>query len=442
MSLVILGLSHHNASLETLEGISLDAAKRAELGARVARSEHVAETVVVSTCNRTEVYVEAVTFHGAVGEVTDALARASGLGRTELTEQLAVHFEDRAIAHAFRVASGLDSMSVGESQIRAQLRHALREAQDAHIVGPGLNSLFQQALRVGKRVHTETGIEAVSASLVETGYRGATEHVGPLERAHVLVVGAGAMAALSAVTAQRMGAGRITVANRTLGRAQGLAERVGGFAIGLDDLARGLPEADIVVCCIGARGVVIDRALAAAARTARGERGPQVYLDLALPHDVDTDVATLLGVVRTGLDGIAAHQHSASSHPAVQAATELVTGEVADFLTARSQATAAPTIAALRSRASEVLEVELARLHAKTPDLTPAQRREVEIAMGRLIDKLLHTPTVRVRELAAQGQMGPYADALAELFALDPTTVAAVTAPPPFRLDHGAGGGR
>lgn len=437
MSLLVLGLSHRDAPLDLLERISLDATGRAALATAVAGSEHVAETVVVSTCNRTEVYVEAVTFHGAVAAVTDALAAVSGIARAELTARLAVHFEDRAIAHAFRVASGLDSMALGESQIRAQLRGSLSEAQQQQVVGPALQALFQRALRVGKRVHTDTPIETVSRSLVADAYQEAAATVGPLTQARVLVLGAGAMAALAATTAYRAGVGRLTIANRTVARAQALAERLDGHAVALADLAEHLPEADIIVSCIGAQGLVVSTEAAAAA--ARADH-PQVYVDLGLPHDIAHEVGQLPGIRRLGLDALAALQASADAgDPVLAQASDLVTAEVAAFLTARAELEAAPAIAALRRRAAATLDAELARLSARTPGLSDQERREVEIAMGRLVDKMLHGTTVRVKELAASGRIGEYAQALTELFDLDPQTVASVSRPPRVEVSGFAG---
>ncbi|MFZ1487268.1 MAG: glutamyl-tRNA reductase, partial [Nostocoides sp.] len=192
-----------------------------------------------------------------------------------------------------------------------------------------------------------------------------------------------------------------------------------------------LATADVVISCIGAPGLVVSTRSARAAAHARTGR-PQVYLDLALPHDVDHAVGDLPGVTRLGLEHLGTILATVGASPQVQQAADIVTAEVAAYLTDRAALEAAPTISALRGRASEVLEAELARLTSRTPELTDEQRREVEIAMGRLVDKLLHGPTVRVKELAARGDLAEYAEALALLFALDPHTVAAVSSPPPF----------
>ncbi len=429
MSLVVLGLSHHGAPLPLLEAVALDDDARADLEVAVLRSEHVTEVVVLSTCNRTEVYAESLTFHGALVDVTSALARACRVDRADLQPHLYVHYEDRGIAHAFTVASGLDSMAVGEAQILGQVRRALVDAQDHGHVGPALNTLFQQALRVGKRVHAETEIDLVSGSLVQAGLTRAEAVLGGLGGQSVLVVGAGGMGALAAATVSRLGAREVVVANRDAGRARSLAHRAGGTARPLAELPDALAAADLVISSTGARGQVVTVDAVAAALGARAGR-PQVYVDLALPHDVELGVADLDGVTRVGLAELGDDLALAGSAPQVAAARELVTGEVAAFLMARSAEAVAPTVAALRARAHDLVAEELARLERRTPDMGPADREEVHRAVQRVVDKLLHTPTVRVKELARDGQGGDYARALSELFDLDPRDVSLVSAPP------------
>ena len=221
MSLLVIGLSHRTAPIALLEAVA--GAPAGALAHRVAASDAVAESVVLTTCNRLEVYAEAVTFHGAVAAIGEALAEVSGVDRAELTAHLYVHYEDRAVAHAFAVAAGLDSMAVGEAQVLGQLRDALRAGQRAGTVGESLNSLLQQALRVGKRAHHETAIDTVSRSLVEAGLDEAERQLGDLESRTVLVLGAGGMSSLAATTAARRGVAGILVANRTLARGERLA---------------------------------------------------------------------------------------------------------------------------------------------------------------------------------------------------------------------------
>ena len=416
MSLVVLGLSHHGAPLSLLESVALDPDARTALEQAVLRSEHVTEAVVVSTCNRTEVYAECLTFHGALADITAALADTCSVDRADLQPHLFVHYEDRAIAHVFNVASGLDSMAVGEAQILGQVRRSLARAQHHGHVGPALNTVLQQALRVAKRVHTETGIDLVSGSLVQAGLARAQAALGPIGDLSVLVVGAGGMGALAAATVARSGARTVVVANRNHDRARTVADRVGGTSRHLADLGAALVEADVVISSTGAPGQVItadDVRRAVAARSGR----PQVYIDLALPHDID--------LAELGED-----LSDAGSAPQVAQAGDLVTAEVAAYLMARSAEAVAPTVTALRSHAGALVEEELHRLERRTPGLSDAERAEVRRAVERVVDKLLHTPTVRVKELAQDGQGGSYARALNELFDLDPRDVSLVSAPP------------
>ncbi|MGL4743354.1 MAG: glutamyl-tRNA reductase [Dermatophilaceae bacterium] len=428
MSLVVLGVSHHGAPLPLLESVALDAEARARLEAIVLRSEHVGEAVVVSTCNRTEVYAETLTFHGAVTDLTAALDDVTGVERGILQPHLYVHYEDRGIAHLFAVAAGLDSMAVGEGQIVGQVRRALAQAQAHGHVGPALNAVLQQALRVAKRVHTDTGIDGVSGSLVQAGLTRASAALGPLADLAVLVVGAGGMGSLAATVAAREGARTITVVNRNDVRARGVAARIAGSARPFGDLEQALSEADVVVSSTGAPGRVIT--VDAARRASAGRLGrPQVYIDLALPHDVDLDIAALPGVVRIGLAELGDDLAAAGATPQVAVARDLVTAEVAAYLTGRAATEVAPTVTALRSRAGQLVDDELRRLERRTPGMGAADRAEVRKAVERVVDKLLHTPTVRVKELAREGQGGSYARALSELFDLDPRDISLVSAP-------------
>ena len=434
MSLVVLGLSHHGAPLSLLESVALDPEARTALEAAVLRSEHVSEAVVVSTCNRTEVYAECLTFHGALADLTAALADVCSLDRAELQPHLFVHYEDRGIAHVFTVAAGLDSMAVGEAQILGQVRRSLARAQRHGHVGPALNGVLQQALRVAKRVHSETGIDLVSGSLVQAGLTRAEAQLGGLGHLSVLVVGAGGMGALAATTVARAGARTVVVANRNHERARSVAERVGGTARPLAELRAALAEADVVISSTGAPGRVVLADDVAAALALRDGR-PQVYVDLALPHDIDLAVAGLPGATRVGLAELGEDLADAGSAPQVAEASDLVTGEVGAYLVARSAEAVAPTVTALRTHAAELVEEELHRLDRRTPGLSDAERTEVRRSLQRVVDKLLHTPTVRVKEMAQEGMGGSYARALSELFDLDPRDVSLVSAPPTLPED-------
>jgi glutamyl-tRNA reductase len=431
VSVVVLGLSHRSAPIALLEAVALDPARAAALAIAVRNGENVNETLVLATCNRVEVYADVLTFHGAVAEIGDALAAASGVPLAELREHLYVHYEDRAVSHVFSVASGLESMAVGEGQILGQLRMALRSAQQRGQAGGALSALFQQALRVGKRAHSETGIDRVSVSLVEAGLRRAADLLGPLADTRVLVVGAGSMSSLAATTISRLGSADLVIINRTLAKAEHLAGATGGRAVPLADLGAALSGADLVISCTGGIGYVITAQTLVSSGGTRTS-GPRMFMDLGLPRNVAPDVADLPGeyvVGLTELDQILAADSRYT--PDVKAVSDLVVAEVAEYLISRRAQEVAPTVALLRSRAADVVAAELSRLHQRLPDdLSENARGEIRLMVHRVVEKLLHNPTVRAKALVAGGEGGDYARALRELFDLDPHEVAAVSVPP------------
>ena len=427
MSLIAVGVSHRTATVPMLERVALPSDAVPKVLTDLDDSPQIAESMVLSTCNRIEVYVEAARFHAAVDAVTDALSRATGVDHEELVPHLYVHFEDRAVQHLFSVTSGLDSMVVGEAQILGQVRQALRVAQEQGSTGRALNELVQTALRVGKRAHTETGIDAAGASLVAVGLDLAAGSLGGLTGRTAVVIGAGSMASLSAQSLQRAGA-RVVVLNRTQARAQKLAAVVGGRAGGLDDLAPALVEADLLVACTGALGHVVPAGLVAHAQSEREGR-PMVLLDLALPRDVDPAVLGVHGVTLVDLEDLGSVLDDADVDLDVDAARQIVAEEVELFLDERHSARVEPTVVALRGRAAEIVAAELGRLDGRQPDLDARVRADIEQAVRRVVDKLLHAPTVRVKELAGGPEGDVYAQALRRLFDLDPRTVAAVETP-------------
>jgi glutamyl-tRNA reductase len=420
MSILVVSVSHKSTSVSHLGQLALDAPASAKLAEQLVDSEHIDEAVVLSTCNRTELYASVSRFHGALDDATQALADVAGLRPGELRSLCAVFFDEGAVAHTFSVASGLDSLVVGESQILGQVKSALALSQAHETVGTVLNSLFQQAIRVGKRVHTETGIGAAGHSLVSAAYGLLSEEIGDLGRRRVLVVGAGAMAGLAARTAAAEGAW-VTCANRTLARAERLAEAVGGQAVALSDLGDALAATDVLVTCTGARTLTIGID-DLAGTPVRG------VVDLALPADVAPEVAEI-DICLVNLDRLVTDQPDVASAEEIEDARSLVREEVASFLGLRRAAQVAPTVVALRSMASDVVSAELRRLEARLPHLDDHEREQIQRSMRRIVDKLLHAPTVRVQELSAEPDAVDYAAALRELFALDPQTVAAVMSP-------------
>ena len=420
MSILVVSVSHKSTSVSHLAQLALDTATSAKLAEHLVGSEHIDEAVVLSTCNRTELYASVSRFHGALDDATEALADVAGLRPGELRSLCAVFFDEGAVAHTFSVASGLDSLVVGESQILGQVKNALTLGQAHETVSTVLNSLFQQAIRVGKRVHTETGIGAAGRSLITAAYGLLAEELGPLQGRRVLVVGAGAMAGLAARTAAADGA-LVTCANRTLARAERLAETVGGKAVPLAALPKALAASDVLVTCTGARTLTVGVA-DLAGTPVRG------VVDLALPADVTPEVVEH-GICLVNLDRLVTDQPDAASAQEIEVARELVRDEVVHFLGLRRAAQVAPTVVALRSMASDVVAGELRRLEARLPQLDDHEREQIQRSMRRIVDKLLHAPTVRVQELSSEPDSVDYAAALRVLFALDPHTVAAVMTP-------------
>jgi glutamyl-tRNA reductase len=324
------------------------------------------------------------------------------------------------------VAAGLDSMVVGEGQILGQAREALRLGQELGTVGPALNVLFQQALRVGKRSRAETDIDRAAPSMVTAALDQAVPG-GTLAGRRVLVVGAGAMASLAVSTAARLGAVDIAVVNRTDSNGERLAAEYAARSLPMDGLPAALAGTDVLISCTGATGVVVPLAMLQAARA--GATHPLAIIDLALPHDVDPAAADLPGVSLIGLRQLADDFRDSDASREVSGVRAIVGQEIGAFLAARKQASVTPTVVALRSMATSVVDAEIERLLTRLPDLDPASRAEVEQAVRRVADKLLHQPTTRVKELVNEAGAVSYADALRELFALDPDAVDAVTRP-------------
>ena len=436
MSLLVLGLSHRTAPVGLLERAALTGDEPVRLLHAAAAAAPVGEAALVSTCNRIELYTDVDKFHAGVDELSVLLAEHTGVGIEELTAHLYVHYEDRAVHHLFSVACGLDSMVVGEGQILGQLRDGLSLAQEQSTAGRSLNELFQQALRVGKRAHTETGIDKAGQSLVSFGLERVAEAAGPIAGKRALVVGAGSMSSLAAATLARAGVSELVIANRTEDRAVRLAATLaeyGARAVPFAGVASALSAADVVISCTGAAGTVLTAADVAAAVADRTGTAPLALLDLAMPRDVDADAHDLDGVHVVDLETLAeAASHAAGAAGAldVEAVRAIVTQEVESFGSAQRAAAITPTVVALRAKASEVVRSELERMDGRLPELDARARSELAQTVNRVVDKLLHSPTVRVKQLAGEPGGASYAEALRELFDLDPAAVQAVVGAP------------
>ncbi|WP_079123289.1 glutamyl-tRNA reductase [Streptomyces abyssalis] len=467
MSLLVVGMSHRSAPVSVLERAVLAPQVRGKLLQDAVSAEPAAEAAVLSTCNRIELYADVDKFHAGVGELSTLLAQHSGVGLDELTPHLYVHYEDRAVHHLFSVACGLDSMVVGEGQILGQIKDALAVAQEQHTAGRLLNDLFQQALRTGKRAHSETAIDKAGQSLVTFGLQ-QLARPAPVEDwvrgKRALVIGAGSMSSLAATTLARAGVAELVIANRTLDRAERLASGLApGLAAGaapaaalsaghgprahalpIDGLAAELPRADIVVSCTGATGLVLtDEAVREALeRRAEGAAGPDegmALLDLAMPRDIDAAVHGTERVRLVDIESLAEVAADAPLAADVDAVRSIVSEEVSAFGAAQRAATITPTVVALRTMAADVVAAEMARLEGRLQGLDDKQRAEITQTVRRVVEKLLHAPTVRVKELAGEPGGAGYADALRELFDLDPQTVAAVSSPVPTGVPEPTG---
>jgi glutamyl-tRNA reductase len=436
VSVLVVGLSHKTAPVPVLERAALSAEALPKLLRDLHQTGDVAGTFIISTCNRVEIYADVDRFHGSVAAVCELLSQYSGIPTQELTGNLYVHYEDRAVKHLLNVAAGLDSMVVGEGQILGQVRSALSVAREHGTLGRVLGDVGSAALRAGKRAHAETGIDRAGASLVSVGIEAAVTALGrpSLAGQRVLVVGAGSMSSLAATTAGRAGAGQVTVANRTRRHADRLAAAVGGQTADLAELPAAIAGADLVISCTGASGLVITAELAGQALAQRVTAAPLVFVDLAMPRDVDADVAELPGVTVIGLDELADAGRTAVAGPGITgeiaAVRAIVDEEFDGYRAAAIAAQVTPTVVALRAKAAGVVDAELTRLAGRLQNVEGFDGHaldEIARTVRRVVDKLLHAPTVRVKELAGSPRGDGYDEALRVLFDLDPRTVEAVT---------------
>jgi len=442
----VVGLSHKSAPVAVLERAAVSGDTLTKLLRDVVQAEPVAEAFVVSTCNRVEVYAEVDRFHAGVTAICELLARHCGVPSHELTQYLYVHYEDRAVSHLLAVAAGLDSMVVGEDQILGQVRSAVKLAAEHGTAGRVLGELGRLALRTGKRAQAETAIGRAGLSLLSAAVEVAAARLGPLRPGadalagrDVLIVGAGSMSALAAATAARSGAASIAVANRTREHAERLAASVNTITstaairvTGLDDLSAAIAAADVVVSCTGAAGHVVTADMVSAALAARIAAGKAqdalVIMDLAMPRDVEPAAAGLPGAVLIGMDQLSEHAGAVRDDD-VAAVRAILEAELAAYQSAMDAARVAPTVVALRAKAANVVDAELARLAGRLSGdgLSGHALDEIAQTVRRVVDKLLHAPTVRVKELAGSPGGEEYAAALRVLFDLDPRAVEAVT---------------
>ncbi|MFI1918974.1 glutamyl-tRNA reductase [Nocardia sp. NPDC020380] len=435
MSVLLVGISHRSAPVSVLEKIAITETDRPKLTDKMLASSHVSEAMIVSTCNRVEIYAVVDAFHPALGEISELLTKHSGLALPELTKHAYVRYAEAAAEHLFAVASGLDSMVIGEQQVLSQIRAAYAASDAQQAAGRTLHELAQHSLRVGKRVHSETGIDRAGASVVSVALDRARLVLGPLDGRTALVLGAGAMGGLAVAQLARGGVENIIVVNRTLEKAQRLANTattmhgVAAEAVDIDRLAEAMARAEVVVTCTGAVGTVVSIADVHRALSAERAAAQMVICDLGLPRDVEHAVAGLPGVTVIDMETLQRDPSAGAAADDTAAARTIVADELAKYLAGQRMAEVTPTVAALRQMAADVVEAEMLRLDSRLPGLAAVEREEVAKTVRRVVDKLLHAPTVRVKQLASTPGGDTYAEALRELFELKPGAAQAVAAP-------------
>ncbi len=418
MSLIVVGLNHRTAPVTLLERMTVPQEQLAKVLHDLGAREHLLEVVVLSTCNRIEVYARCTHFHPAVGDVSAFLADYSGADPDEFADLLYTYYDDAAVAHLFSVAAGLDSMIVGESEILGQVREAWQAAMREG-TAPQIASLFRHAVESGKRVRTETGIGRHPVSIPSAAVSVAAEHLGTFEGAKVLVIGAGQMATGLASTLRSRGVEHVWIANRTLERAQEAAARIGAQAIPLSEIADTLVEADVLLSSTASAQVLVERATVEMVMACRGGR-PLLVVDVALPRDIDPGVRELNDVTLLDLDDLKdyARRSAEKRRGEIGKVREILAAEIERYRAVRSSREVAPLVTSLHDLGEDVRARELDRFRAKLEQLDPDQRAVVEALTQGIVNKLLHEPTVRVKDAAGTPRGEYYADALAALFDL------------------------
>ncbi len=423
MSIVVVGLNHRTAPISLLEKLAINDERSVKALHQLATYEHVVEGVILSTCNRIEIYAVVSKYHAGAQDIRNFLSEFCHVAPEEFVDQLYTYHDDSAVRHLFRVSAGIDSMVLGESEILGQVRRAFQKASDEGLVHRVLGSAFRQALRVGKRVRTETAIGrnpvSVSSAAVELARRAFP--ASGLSGKNVSIVGAGKMGRLAAQALAAAGATDLSVINRSSDRAEDLAEIFDATALSFDDLEAAVTDSDILICSTTAPQTVIDVAMLERAMQDRGEDRPLFIVDIAVPRDVEPSAAEVTGVVLRDIDDLKeiVDANIGSRMSEVAPVEEIISAEVARFLDWERSTEYAPTAAALVSKADEHRRSELEHIKKLLDDMTPEQRDAVDHLSRRLVSKIMHTPLRKARDAASSKQGYLYLTALRELFELD-----------------------
>ncbi|HEV8297335.1 MAG TPA: glutamyl-tRNA reductase [Acidimicrobiales bacterium] len=419
MSLVVIGLNHRTVPLELLERMTIGDGDLPKALHALAARPHLSEVVVLSTCNRTEVYAYVERFHGAYQDVRDCLSELCHELPEAFADHLYAHYDTDAVRHLFAVASGIDSAVLGESEVLGQVRRAWEAAQTADVAGPSLNPLFRQALEVGKRARTETSIGRHITSVSQAAVAMAAERLGTLAGRNVLVLGAGEMGEGMVLSLAAAGVAETVVANRTWGHATDLAARVDGRPIRLSDLPGALAEADLLLTSTGATSMIVETSDVASVMQRRAGR-PLLIVDIAVPRDVDPGAASLDGVTLLDMDDLKAFADAGlrERRREVAAVQSIIDDELDRYAASSTAREVVPLVAALHDRAEQVRTAEIERFRSRLANLDPREREVVEALTRGIVAKLVHTPTVRVKDAAGTSRGERLADTLRDLFDL------------------------
>ena len=417
MSVIVVGLNHRTAPVEMRERVAVPSSRTIKAIHDLSRREHLAEVVLLSTCNRIEIYARCTKFHAAVSDVLEFLAEQASATPEDLAEHLYTYYDDGAVAHLFSVAAGVDSMIIGEGEILGQVRDAWQLAEAEGASGQLLSRVFRHALEVGKRARTETAIGQHALSISSAAVALAEQTMFSLRKRSVLILGAGEVAQGLARALIAAGVGEVVVANRTYARAVDLAGRIGGRPVTLGELPDVLATVDVLLTATDSTEVHIEREDVEAVMERR-DGASLLVVDVAVPRDVDPGAGRVPGVTLLDMDDLEQFtEHSLHERRReVSKVQAIITGELERFQADRAAREVAPLVTALRTRAEEIRVAELERFRAKLSELDPEARRAVEAMSEGLVNKLLHEPTVRLKEAAGTARGELYADALGALF--------------------------
>lgn len=421
MSVVVVGLNHRTVPLDVLERMTVNDARMPKALADLTARDDLLEAVVLSTCMRTEIYAVANRFHGAMSDIRNFLAELSFCPPEAFSDHLYSFYDDAAVSHLFKVTAGLDSAVLGESEILGQVRTAWERARTERAAGPVLSGLFRHAAEVGKRARTETGIARGVTSVSQAAVAMAGQHLGTLDGRRIVVLGAGDMGEGMAVALARSAPnGEVLVANRTRANAAALARRVGGRAIDFGSLGAVLEEdVDLLLTSTGSPEVLIEASDLAAVMHARRGR-PLLVVDIAVPRDVDAAAGALEGVTLLDMDDLRTFAEAgvAERRREISKVQLIIAEEVERYLAVATAREVAPLIVSLREKAEAVRTSELERVANRLGGLDQREREAVEAATRAIIAKLLHSPTVVLKDAAGSPRGERLAEALRSLFDL------------------------